>query len=134
MVSSVMKQDGPDLKVIAHARIKTDKIDAGVLAQLHTSGFLPEVWGPDERTERLRRLVTRWNQVVRRHTPAKNEVYVILQAHLVPKCRHADLFNNRRRAKSSRDDRRSVDRCPTRPPRPHRLGPASVARPPSPAG
>ncbi|WP_292694923.1 hypothetical protein [Mesorhizobium sp.] len=27
------------VKAIAHARIQTDKIDAGVLAQLHASGF-----------------------------------------------------------------------------------------------
>jgi transposase len=31
------------VKAIAHARIKTDKIDAGVLAQLQASDFLPEV-------------------------------------------------------------------------------------------
>ncbi|WP_287196538.1 hypothetical protein [Mesorhizobium sp.] len=49
------------VKAIAHASIKTDKIDAGVLAQLHASGFLPQVWVPDERTERLRRLVARPN-------------------------------------------------------------------------
>lgn len=86
------------VKAIGHARIKTDKIDAGVLAQLQASGFLPEVWVPDERTERLRRLVARRNQVVRHRTRVKNEVHGILQAHLVPKCPHADLFNNRGRA------------------------------------
>lgn len=86
------------VKAIANARIKTDKSDAGVLAQLHASGFLLEVWVPDERTERLRRLVARRNQVVRHRTRVKNEVHGILQAHLVPKCPHADLFNNRGRA------------------------------------
>ena len=34
------------VKAIAHARIKTDKIDAGVLASLHAAGFLPEVTRP----------------------------------------------------------------------------------------
>jgi transposase len=29
------------VKIIAHAKIKTDTIDAGVLAQLYASGFLP---------------------------------------------------------------------------------------------
>jgi transposase len=72
------------VKAIAHARIKTDKIDAGVLAQLQASGFLPEVWVPDPRTERLRRLVARRTQVVRHRTRVKNEVHGILQAHLVP--------------------------------------------------
>ena len=100
------------VKAIAHARIKTDKIDAGVLAQLQASGFLPEVWVPDERTERLRRLVARRNQVVRHRTRVKNEVHAILQAHLVPKCPHADLFNQRGRAWLSKqtvpDDERAA--------------------------
>lgn len=86
------------VKAIAHAKIKTDKTDAGVLVQLHASGFLPEVWFPDARTERLRRLVARRNQVVRHRTRVKNEVHGILQAHLVPKCPHADLFNKHGRA------------------------------------
>jgi transposase len=97
-VSRVIVANPLQVKAIAHARIKTDKIDAGVLAQLHASGFLPEVWVPDARTERLRRLVARRNQVVRHRTRVKNEVHGILQAHLVPKCPHADLFNNRGRA------------------------------------
>src|SRR5580692_4707372 len=36
------------VRAIAHAKSKTDKIDAAVLAKLHASGFLPEVWMPDE--------------------------------------------------------------------------------------
>ncbi len=60
-VGRVIVANPMQVKAIAHARIKTDKIDAGVLAQLQASGFLPEVWVPDERTERLRRLVARRN-------------------------------------------------------------------------
>lgn len=52
---------------------------------------------PDTATERLRRLVARRNQVVRHRTRVKNEVHAILQAHLVPQCPHADLFNRRGR-------------------------------------
>jgi transposase len=111
-VARVVVANPMQVKAIAHARIKTDKIDAGVLAQLHASGFLPEVWVPDERTERLRRLVARRNQVVRHRTRVKNEVHGILQAHLVPKCPHADLFNQRGRAwlerQSLPDDERAA--------------------------
>lgn len=96
-VARVIVANPMQVKAIAHARIKTDKVDAGILAQLQASGFLPEVWVPDERTERLRRLVARRNQVVRHRTRVKNEVHAILQAHLVPKCPHADLFNGRGR-------------------------------------
>ena len=65
---------------------------------LRPTKSMPEVWVPDERTERLRRLVARRNQVVRHRTRVKNEVHGILQTHLVPKCPHADLFNRRGRA------------------------------------
>jgi transposase len=47
------------VRLTAEARIKTDRIDATVLAQLYASGFLPEVWIPDEMTLGLRRQVTR---------------------------------------------------------------------------
>jgi transposase len=80
------------VKAIAHAHVKTDKIDAGVLASLRAAGFLPEIWRPDAETERLRRLVARRNQVVRHRTQIKNEVHAILHAHLIPPCPHADLF------------------------------------------
>jgi transposase len=103
-VARVIVANPMQVKAIAHARIKTDRIDAGVLAQLQASGFLPEVWVPDARTERLRRLVARRNQVVRHRTRVKNEVHAILQAHLVPKCPHADLFNQRGRDWLARQD------------------------------
>jgi transposase len=74
------------VKAIAHAHVKTDKIDAGVLASLRPAGFLPEIWLPDADTERRRRLVARRNQVVRHRTRIKNEVHAILHAHLVPPC------------------------------------------------
>ena len=86
------------VRAIAHAHVKTDKIDAGVLANLHAAGFLPEVWTPPADTERLRRLVARRNQVVRHRTRIKNEVHSILHAHLVPRCPHADLFGGVGRA------------------------------------
>jgi transposase len=50
------------VRIIAHAKVKTDTIDAGVLAQLYASGFLPEAWIPDQPTQALRRQVTRRNQ------------------------------------------------------------------------
>lgn len=73
--------------------MKTDKVDAGTLANLFAAGFLPEIWTPDAETERKRRLTARRYQVVRHRTRIKNEVHAILHAHLVPKCPHSDLFN-----------------------------------------
>jgi transposase len=103
-VARVIVANPLQVKAIAHARIKTDKIDAGVLAQLRAADFLPEVWLPDTETERRRRLVARRNQVVRHRTRVKNEVHAILQAHLIPPCPHSDLFGKRGRAWLERQD------------------------------
>jgi transposase len=86
------------VRLIAEARIKTDGIDATVLARLYASGFLPEVWVPDQRTRALRRQVTRRNQVVRQRARLKTIIQSILHAHLVPPCPHADLLGPRGRA------------------------------------
>ena len=103
------------VKAIAHAHVKTDRIDAGVLASLRAAGFLREVWLPDADTERRRRLVARRNQVVRHRTRIKNEVHAILQAHLIAPCPHADLFGRLGRSWLGRqelpdDERAAIDR------------------------
>jgi transposase len=49
-VARVIVANPLQVKAIAHARIKTDKIDAGVLASLRAADFLPEVWVPDAAT------------------------------------------------------------------------------------
>src|ERR687883_686663 len=114
-VARVIVANPLQVKAIAHARIKTDKIDAGVLAQLRAADFLPEVWVPDAETERSRRLVARRNQVVRHRTRVKNEIHAILMAHLVPPCLHAELFNGPGRAWLAKqalpdDERAAIDR------------------------
>src|SRR6516165_5362788 len=50
-VGRVVIANPKQVRVIAHAKIKTDKIDAAVLAELYASGFLPEVWIPDKDTD-----------------------------------------------------------------------------------
>src|SRR4051794_37654351 len=81
-VARVIVANPLQVKAIAHARIKTDKIDAGVLASLRAADFLPEVWVPDADTERRRRLVARRNPVVRHRTRVKNNTvhFMILMA------------------------------------------------------
>ena len=92
-VARVVIANPIQVKAIAYAHVKTDKIDAGVLASLQAAGFLPEIWTPPPRVERRRRLVARRDQVVRHRTRIKNEVHSILHAHLIPRCPHADLFS-----------------------------------------
>ncbi len=90
-VNKVVIANPKQVRIIAYAKIKTDTIDAGVLAQLYASGFLPEVWIPDEPTQALRRQVTRRNQIVRQRSRLKNVIQSILHGHLIPSCPHADL-------------------------------------------
>jgi transposase len=78
-VAKVVVANPKQVRLIAHAKIKTDAIDAGVLAQLYASGFLPEVWMPDADTAALRRQVTRRSQIVRQRTRLKNMIQSILR-------------------------------------------------------
>ncbi len=97
-VARVVIANPLQVKAIAHAHVKTDKIDAGTLASLYAAGYLPEIWTPDAATERMRRLAARRFQIVRHRTRIKNEVHSILHAHLIPRRPHADLFSGVGRA------------------------------------
>ena len=97
-VGRVVIANPRQVRLIAEARIKTDVIDATVLARLYASGFLPEVWVPDQLTLALRRQVTRRNQIVRQRARLKTIIQSILHAHLVPPCPHADLLGPKGRA------------------------------------
>src|SRR5262249_29968416 len=114
-VARVIIENPLQVKAIAQAHVKTDKIDAGTLASLQAAGDLPQIWTPDAETKRKRKLVARRYQVVRHRTRLKNEVHSILHAHLIPKCPHADLFNARGRAWLAAqplpdDERAAIDR------------------------
>jgi transposase len=114
-VDRVVIANPKQVRLIAHAKIKTDSIDAGVLAKLYASGFLPEVWMPDGTTQATRRQVTRRRQLVHQRTRLKNIVQSILHAHLVPPCPYSDLFGNAGRAWLATqwlpdDERAAVDR------------------------
>jgi transposase len=78
-------------KIIAQAKIKTDKIDARVLAELARVGYLPEVWLPDEDTEALRQFFSDRTSLVRRRTESKNTIHSILHRNLIHQTR-TDLF------------------------------------------
>src|SRR5881409_4011255 len=79
-------------RAIAEARVKTDKVDAAILAQLLAPDYLPSVWLPDAETSALRRQVLRRAHIVRQRTRLKNQVHAILARNLVPRCPAADLF------------------------------------------
>ena len=97
-VKRVIVANPLQVRLIAESRVKTDKIDAAILAQLYASGFLPEVWIPDERTQALRRQVARRAQIVRERTRLKNEIHSVLATHLISRCPATDMFGKMGRA------------------------------------
>jgi transposase len=84
-------------RAIAEAKVKTDKVDAEILAQLLAADYLPAVWRPDPATSALRRQVLRRAHLVRQRTRLKNQVHAILHRNLVPRCPAADLFGHKGR-------------------------------------
>lgn len=84
-------------RAIAEAKVKTDKVDARILAQLLAADFLPSVWLPDDRTRRLRRQVTRRAHIVRTRTRIKNQVHAVLARNLCPTPPVSDLFGKKGR-------------------------------------
>ena len=81
-------------RVIAEAKVKTDKIDARVLAELARVGYLPKVWLPDDDTEALRHLFNDRRSLISRRTELKNTVHSILHRNLIV-YEFSDLFNLR---------------------------------------
>jgi transposase len=66
------------VKAIASARVKTDKIDARILAHLLRTDLVPEAWAPPTEVRELRDLVRlRWRFVAQR-TTAKNRISNLL--------------------------------------------------------
>jgi hypothetical protein len=84
-VARVVVSNPQKTRVIAESKVKTDKVDAQVLAQLLAADFLPGVWLADEETHALRREVPRRANNVRQRTRLKNQVQAIPRRNLVPR-------------------------------------------------
>ena len=92
IVGRVVVSNPAKTRAIAEAKVKTDKVDARILAQLLAADFLPPVWLPDDRTRALRRQVTRRAHLVRQRTRIKNQMHAILARNLAPTPPVSDLF------------------------------------------
>jgi transposase len=79
------------VKAIASARIKTDTIDSGILAQLLRMDFLPESYKPDLETRQLKDLLRYRSSLVRIRTGLKNRIHALL-ARLNVRHGFSDLF------------------------------------------
>src|SRR3954469_5910882 len=97
-VAEVVLAHAKDVRAISHARVKTDKIDARVLADLLAAGLIPKVWIGDERCRMLRRLVSRRRGLVKRRTQVKNELSAVLHRNLKGPNPATDPFSGKGRA------------------------------------
>ena len=104
------------VRAISHARVKTDKLDAKVLADLLAADLIPKVWIGDERIRGLRRVVSRRRGMVKRRTQIKNEIAAVLHRNLKPRPPVTDLFGVKGRVWLADqllpiDERLTVDAC-----------------------
>lgn len=81
-------------KAIAQAKVKTDKVDAKVLAQLLRCDYLPDVWEPDDTTRQLRQITTLRESLMGDRTRLKNRIQSLLAGRLI-RCPYATLFSQR---------------------------------------
>lgn len=65
------------VKAIADAKIKTDKIDATVLAHLLRADLVPEAWAPGEKARKLRIALRERMFYVRLRTMVKNRIVTV---------------------------------------------------------
>src|SRR2546421_3166803 len=79
-------------RAIAEAKVKTDKVDAAILAQLLAADYLPAVWLPDAATSALRRQVLRRGHILRARPRVKKHVQALFAPHPMPPCPAADPF------------------------------------------
>ena len=68
-------------KAIASARLKNDKVDAAILAQLLRADLLPEAWIAPPPVRQLRALLRHRAQLVRLRTLLRNRIHAILADH-----------------------------------------------------
>ena len=67
------------VRLIAEARLKTDKVDAWVLAQLLRTGFLPEAYLAPREVRDQRALLQHRQALVKMRTAVKNRIHALLR-------------------------------------------------------
>jgi transposase len=78
MVAQIVVGNPLKIRAIAEAKIKTDKVDAEILAQLLRCDFLPSVWQPDDQTRRMRAWLTHRTALMAQKTRVKNQIQGLL--------------------------------------------------------
>lgn len=79
----VVAVNAVQVKAIASAKIKTDKVDAWTLAQLLRSDFLPAVQMPSAEIWALRQMGSHRRLLLKQQTATKNTIHAILNRRLI---------------------------------------------------
>ena len=79
----VIAVNAMQVKAIASAKIKTDKVDAYTLAQLLRADFLPAVQMPSPQSWALRQLISHRRLLLKQQTAMKNTIHAIFNRRLV---------------------------------------------------
>ena len=82
-VAKIVVSNPVKTKAIAEANVKTDKVDAFVLAQLLRCDYLPSVWVPTPAVEDNRALAARRSALVSQRTAIRNRIHSMLARRLV---------------------------------------------------
>ncbi len=109
LVKCVAVANPRQVRLIAAARVKTDKVDALNLAKLLAANLIPEVWVPPIEVREVRRLVAQRQQITRGRVRVQNELHSLLHRHnLVAPAGRGTLFDP-----SWRDYWETLDVSPT---------------------
>jgi len=81
-------------RLIAEARVKTDKVDARILAQLLRADMLPLCFVPTKRQRDRRQFIRHRIHLVKMRTEVKNRIHALLDKHGL-KCPYPTLFSRK---------------------------------------
>jgi transposase len=115
-VGEVVLAHPKQLGAISHAKVKSDKVDARMLAELVAADLIPRVWVGDERTRTLRRRISRRRGLVKQVIAVKNAASAVLVRNLKSRPELSDLFGRAGRAwlealALPEDERETLDAC-----------------------
>jgi transposase len=96
LVGRIVVAHPPKVKQIAAARVKTDKHDVLILAQLLRADLIPEVWVPPPHVRELRALISHRQRLLRARTQGRNRLHSLIHRYnLTPP--PGDLFAAKQR-------------------------------------
>ena len=94
-VESVELAHSQKVRAIAEAKIKTDKVDSYILAQLLRADLIPAAYIPGKQTRSYKEMIRQRVFLVRIRTRLKNRIHVLLDRLHVPLPSVTDLFGKR---------------------------------------